>query len=55
MGESGARSTGRAGEDARHLFAGRLTQTDAERVIERLVTVTLSDEGHAPRESSPTS
>ncbi|MFE5485910.1 HEAT repeat domain-containing protein [Streptomyces sp. NPDC056527] len=34
------------------LETGRLTQDDAERVIERLVTIALSDEGHAVRESA---
>ncbi|MCX5175200.1 hypothetical protein OG523_05335 [Streptomyces virginiae] len=34
------------------LETGRLTQADAERVVERLVTVALSDESYALRESA---
>ncbi|MBP2037878.1 HEAT repeat domain-containing protein [Streptomyces avidinii] len=34
------------------LETGRLTQDDAERAVERLVTVALSDEGHQVRESA---
>ncbi|MEU4171682.1 hypothetical protein AB0F46_32980 [Streptomyces sp. NPDC026665] len=34
------------------LDTGRLTRNDAERVVERLVTVALSDEGRAVRESA---
>ncbi|OEJ98010.1 hypothetical protein J116_011850 [Streptomyces thermolilacinus SPC6] len=34
------------------LETGRLTQIDAERTVERLVTVALSDEGYAVRESA---
>ncbi|MFD9029653.1 HEAT repeat domain-containing protein [Streptomyces sp. NPDC059567] len=34
------------------LETGRLTQDDAERAVERLVTVALSDEGHPVRESA---
>ncbi|CAL9488753.1 HEAT repeat domain-containing protein [Streptomyces sp. enrichment culture] len=34
------------------LETGRLTQIDAERAVERLVTVALSDEGYAVRESA---
>lgn len=34
------------------LETGRLTQIDAERAVERLVTVALSDEGYEVRESA---
>ncbi|MGP3987039.1 HEAT repeat domain-containing protein [Streptomyces sp. 3N207] len=34
------------------LETGRLTQDDAERAVERLVTVALSDEGYPVRESA---
>ncbi|WP_326592670.1 HEAT repeat domain-containing protein [Streptomyces sp. NBC_01294] len=34
------------------LETGRLTQDDAERAVERLVQVALSDEGHTLRESA---
>ncbi|MFJ3727377.1 hypothetical protein ACIPYQ_33105 [Streptomyces sp. NPDC090045] len=34
------------------LETGRLTQADAERAIERLVAVALSDESHTLRESA---
>ncbi|MFG2988659.1 HEAT repeat domain-containing protein [Streptomyces sp. NPDC048257] len=34
------------------LETGRLTQDDAERAVERLVTVALSDEGYQVRESA---
>ncbi|WP_331735510.1 hypothetical protein OG379_41010 (plasmid) [Streptomyces sp. NBC_01166] len=34
------------------LETGRLTQSDAERTVERLVAVALSDEGYPVRESS---
>ncbi|MFJ9789614.1 HEAT repeat domain-containing protein [Streptomyces globosus] len=34
------------------LETGRLTQDDAERAVERLVTVALSDEGHPVREAA---
>ncbi|MFI0204520.1 MULTISPECIES: HEAT repeat domain-containing protein [Streptomyces] len=34
------------------LETGRLTPDDAERTVERLVTVALSDEGHPVRESA---